>query len=148
MSIKHNLVSGLLLLYGSMAVGHEGHGHSGLPAAPHGGKVKEAVGDANKKGGHADLYCEFTHTNKVLKVYPLTLADDSFDSLSPKEQLSNVEVKVEYPRSKKTETLTVSIGDEAIEGQLVPKEPNRYLVHVSALFGKKSRRCKFQFEGK
>lgn len=148
--IKRTFLLGVLAV-GPVALAHEGHGVPGaLPPPPNGGVVEEAkhtVAHAHD-GKEAELFFEATYKDKTLKVYPLLLKPDNtsvYSPLSPKE-MEKVEVKIELPRKKATETLKVSVGQAAIEAPFDSKGANRFIVHVSALHNKEVKTAKLQIE--
>ena len=133
---------------------HDGHAIPGsLPPAPHGGNVQEA---SHKEKGHAhegadevELFFEAVYKDKILKVFALGLpAKDpsSFTSLSPKTELTNIQIKVENPRTKKMETINPQVGDDAVTAKFDMKGANRFIVHVSADHKKETKAAKIQLE--
>lgn len=134
---------------------HEGHGVPGaLPPAPHGGVVQEA--EHKEKHVHegkeeAELFFEAVYKGKDLKVYPLALLSgntNTFSSLSPAKDLSKINLKVEFPRIKKTVTLKFNTNGEAIHSTLDTKGANRFVVHVSAEHAKEVKVARIQIENK
>jgi len=152
-SIINLIATVTFLSTGVMA--HEGHGIPGaMPPAPHGGVVQEAShlgADVHQGKEEAELFFEAVYDQKALKIYPLALKPGNtnlFVSLSPQSDLTSVVVKVEFPRSKKTELLKVDVQKEFILAEFDSKRANRFFVHVSATHEKESKAGKIQIENK
>lgn len=128
------------------ALAHAGHDREGLPIGLHRGNVEIIKGIETADG--MEIYAEATVSDGTLKVYLLTLKKGAseFTAFSTKTELKNVELKVEYPRAKKTEKLSATVKDDSIEASLTPKEPNRFLVHLSTTYRSKKGMAKIQFE--
>lgn len=128
------------------ALAHAGHDREGLPVGLHHGNVEIIKGIETADG--MEIYAEATVSEGTLKVYPLTLKKGAseFTALSPKTELKNIELKVEYPRAKKTEKLSATVKEDSIEAPLIPKEPNRFLVYLSMTYRSKKGMAKIQFE--
>jgi len=132
---------------------HEGHDTPGaLPPSPHGGVAAEAEHKvAHKEGAPEDeLFFEAVYKNRKLEIYPLLLSPQNtaiFKELSPKE-LKTVEVKVEFPRTKKIENVSFALGEKAIEAKFDPKGANRFVVHVSASHKNEVKVAKVQIESR
>lgn len=125
------------------AFAHEGHEHAPVvPSAPHGGKLKEAIG---LQKGETQLYFEAVFQDPTLKIYPLTLNGPAFKSLPPKD-LSKVAVEVEFPRSGKRNKIDMRTGPESLEAVVNPKGANRFVVSVTAVHKGETKKAKIQME--
>lgn len=139
-----------LLAVSTVALAHEGHGVPGaLPPPLHGGVIHEAEHKVahTEDGKEVELFYEVVYKGKTLEVYPLGLPPENttmFVPLSPKKDLKNVNLKVEFPRSKKTETLKPSLLDEVLKAELDAKGANRFIVTVNALHGNEEKTAKIQ----
>ena len=146
-----------LMLFICKARAHEGHGIPGaLPPAPNGGVVQEAehasedLHSGNEKE-ETELFVEVVYKNKEIVVYPLTLdpkKPTAFTKLSPTKDLSNIVLKAEFPRQKKTETLVAKIENDAIRAPFDSKKSNRFIVHLATEFKKENKIAKVQIEAK
>lgn len=132
---------------------HEGHDNPGaMPPAPHGGMVKEAAHKvAHKEGAPEDeLFFEVTYKNNELKIYPLLLSPENtktFKKMSPGD-LAKTEIKVEFPRAKKTDSIAVVPGPDAFAGKFDAKGANRFIVHVLTHHNKEEKLAKIQLENR
>jgi len=142
---------------------HEGHGIPGaLPPAPHGGTVQEAThnepeGEHEHEHEHegkgepeeAELFFEGVYKGTELKIFPLSLTPGntaSFVKLSPKGTLTNVSLKIEYPRAKKTELIKANIADDAVMASFDARSVNRFIVHITADHDKETKSAAIQIE--
>lgn len=147
--MKNNSLKRLLVLVGFLtavavvpsAIAHEGHGVPGsVPPAPHGGKLKEAA------GGKAELFYEVTYKGTDLKIYPLRITEQGiFEAVAPKE-LSKISVKAENPRTKKSEVLTTTSSDDALEAKYAVKGSSRFFVHVASTYKSEVKNATIQVE--
>jgi hypothetical protein len=144
-------IAAIFLVTLSTSYAHEGHGTPGaLPAAPHGGIVQEA--EHHGTGEHhgkeeRELFFEVVYKNKELSIYPLTLGTgNSFTALSAKNDLTNVKLKIEHPRSKKVETPKFEVLENMIRTNFDAKSTNRFIVYLIADFEKESKNVKIQIE--
>lgn len=153
-TIKRLISVALLLLGSSGLMAHEGHDTPGvLPLPLNGGKLGEAVHkhDPSKKGDEKELFFEVVFKGKEVRVFPLVLTgkkNDSFKKLSPKKDLKDIKVSAEFPRSKRTETLKVSLSDDKILAPLDPKREYRFFLNVSAMHEGELKVAKIQVEKK
>lgn len=163
------------LLFTALSFAHEGHDMPGaMPPAPHGGEVKAAEepegehhhdekkegkeehhddekGEA--KGGHdhaeeKEVFFEVVYSNKLVKVYPLTLDPKNpkiFSSL-PAQAFSNVEMRIELPREKKIETVKVNTKESYFEAAFDSKAAFRFFAHISGKFEGEEKKAKIQVE--
>lgn len=132
---------------------HEGHGVPGaLPPAPHGGILKEAdhvtghMHAPNKE--EVELFFEAVYKDKKLSVFALALEPSNtstFKTLSAKTDLSGVTMKIENPRTKKTEVVKPVIG-ESIDLPYDAKGTNRFLIHLEVEHAKEKKKGKIQIE--
>jgi len=132
---------------------HEGHdAPGGLPPAPNGG----VVGEASHKVAHAadaaeeELFFEVVVQDKTVKVFPLALDPKNtsvYKKLSPSD-LAKMELKAEFPRTKKTESLKVTAGADAFEAPFDSKGANRFFIHVNATQKNEVKTAKIQVEKK
>lgn len=137
--------------HGKEEKGHE-HAHE-----DHGKEAKEAghSHDENEKGGkheeheeEATLFFEAVYKDKLLTLYPLVLPPTQkvvFEALAPKA-LSNISVRIEFPRAKRFEDITMATGDVAYTARFDSRGANRFLVHVSVTHGGERKRAKVQVE--
>lgn len=153
----------IALLVSVRGIAHEGHGIPGaLPPAPHGGTVQEAThnepeeehehGHEHGEGGEkeeAELFFEGVYKGTELKIFPLALMPGntaSFVKLSAKEALSNVSIKIEYPRAKKTEVIKATLAEDAVVATLDARAVNRFIVHITADHDKETKSSAIQIE--
>lgn len=165
--MKSYLLLGLLFTAFSLA--HEGHDMPGaMPPAPHGGEVKAAEepegehhhdgkeakdddhekGEAHEHGEEKEVFFEVVYANKLVKVYPLTLDPKNpkiFSSL-PTKSFSAVEMKIELPREKKTESVKVTVQESHFEIAFDPKKAFRFFTLVSGKFEGEEKKAKIQVE--
>jgi len=132
---------------------HEGHDVPGaLPPAPHGGVVKEAehkVAHAHDKN-EAEVFLEVKFGEGKLEIFPLLLEPTNtatFKNMTTAE-FAVSEVKVEYPRTKKTETIKVNAEGNGFSTTFAPKSPGRFFVLVSGTHNKEVKTAKLQVEPK
>lgn len=132
---------------------HEGHGIPGaLPPAPHGGVVQETEHKSENKHSAAEeveLFFEAVYKDKELNIYPLTLAagnTTTFTALSPTKDISNVVLKIEFPRTKKMELLKTTVTGNSIRAPFDAKNLNRFIIHVSATQKNELKATKLQIE--
>ena len=132
---------------------HEGHGLPGsLPPPIHpGGKIKEAEHKGTHQAGkeEKELFFEVDYKDNALKIHPLTLMPPNTTSwvkLSPKTDISNVGVKIENPRTKKTEAMKPTIGDEFIETPYDLRGSNRFIVYLTATHDNELKEARVQIE--
>lgn len=137
MILKISILSGLLA-FGAFA--HEGHETPGaLPPAPHGGKVGAAECDPSMKDHSKEKYEVFLEAKvvgSVLNIYPLGLGGDStkvFKTLKPSDTLKISELKIEFPRSKKTLNVPAKTLEDRWEVALENATERRFLVHAKVL---------------
>ncbi len=148
-------VSLAVFCWAKLGLAHEGHGMPGaLPPPPHGGVVQEALHQAahNHAGSaeEVELFFEATYRDKELKIYPLALLPNktnSFAALSPAE-LSKLSVKLEYPRTKKTEAVSFKVVGDSLVANVDPKGANRFIVHIAADHAKEAKVAKVQLENR
>lgn len=145
----HLTAVALAVLVSVKTVAHEGHDQPGaMPSAPHGGKLKEASGGTNR-GSESELFFEAVFEDSSLKLYPLTLTDGSaFKALSPKKDLSNLSVEIEFPRAGKRAKLPVTSGADVLEATVNTRGAKRFLVLVSATHKGETKKTKLQVEMK
>lgn len=101
------------VLFASGVQAHEGHDHNG-PAgvqAPKGGTIR----------GREEDFIEVVSKGKDIKVY---FYDKDLKPLDP--ALFTTTAKVQLPRVKKTEDLTLTLKDNALEGSYDAKKTHRY----------------------
>lgn len=141
---------GLLMLGLSMAApAHEGHDQpAGMPSALHGGKVKESTG-GTKKGSEAELFFEAVYEEPNLKLYPLTTDEHgAFKALSPKKDLSNVAVEIEFPRAGKRAKTAYTQTADSFDATVATKGAHRFLVIINASHKGETKKTKVQVETK
>lgn len=142
-NVTTSVLLSLFLAISSSA--HEGHDSPGaLPAAPHGGKVKEAMVKGGKKSA-GELFFEVTFENKKLTVYPLVLAIDSKDfEPAPKAEVGKVVIRV---KAKSGETkLSLKPTANALESSFDSKGLNWFDVYISAVHKDEPKEAKIHFE--
>lgn len=145
----------LVAVFSLVSHAHEGHDMPGaLPPAPHGGVVKEAghTGVVQHHGKEeTELFFEVVYKGNELSVYPLALPvgkTNIFVPVSPKNALTKIELKVEFPRTKKRETLSAKVDTDAIRASFDSKGANRFILHVAAEYEKEQKLAKVQIERK
>lgn len=148
------LIVGIFILSVSLAYGHGDHSVPGaLPPAPHGGIIKEAdhAGKDEHEGKEeeTELFFEAVYKNMSISLYPLTILPNNtnmFKGLSASKDLSKVNLKIEIPRLKKTESVQVKILEDSITASFDPKKANRFIIHVTAEYQKEVKTAKIQVE--
>lgn len=152
MRILPSLVLGLSLFL-APANAHEGHKEPGaLPPAPHGGVLGEAEHTVKHLPDpkETELFFEAKFVSGELELYALGLEATNtatFKTVAP-EDVSPIKVKVEYPRTKKTEEVKLSPTDAGFKTKFTPKSPGRFIVHVSGTHNKEVKTAKLQVEPK
>lgn len=129
------------------AAGHEGHDQPGaMPSAPHGGKVKESTG-GTKQGSETELFFEAVFEEPSLKLYPLTTDEHgAFKGLSPKKDLSNSSIEIEFPRAGNRTKTKFTHGADFLEASVATRGAKRFLVIVNATHKGESKKTKLQVE--
>ena len=135
----------LAALLGVPSFAHEGHNSPGaLPAAPHGGKVKEAMAKGGKKSSK-ELFFEVVYEDKKVTVYPLVLTSDNKDfQAAPKNEVGKIGVRVKYSKGEKK--LSLKPASNALETSFDAKGLNWFDVYVSAEHGTEPKEAKIHFE--
>ncbi|MEZ4750376.1 MAG: hypothetical protein R3B54_07045 [Bdellovibrionota bacterium] len=152
--MKRMIVAVTFVVLNTASYAHEGHDTPGvLPLPLHGGKLGEAThsGGHNHEGKEKELFFEVVFKGKEVRLFPLILTgkeNDSFESLSPKRDLKDITVTAEFPRSKRSESLKLDVGDEQILAAVDPGREYRFFVNVSALHKGEKKTAKIQVERK
>jgi hypothetical protein len=149
--IKASLLAVSLLLV-VPAYAHEGHDSPGaLPAPPNGGKVAEASHSAAHEGGaeERELFAEAKLQGSLLRIYALGLDAKNtkvWMPLPPSAALTLTDVKVEMPRAKKTNAVSVHATAGGWEGDIGAIKDRRIVVVATFLDGKEKKQAKIQLE--
>lgn len=130
-----------------------------LPPAPNGGIVAEAEAPMGAGESESEItevesekvYWEGTYdwetkrvTLHLLQIVPPITA--IFSSLSPKEYLSNVSVRIERPREKLFEDVSFVVGDDSVVIDYDTRGISRFIVHVSAAHMSQIKTAEIQIE--
>lgn len=137
----------------SLLKAHEGHDVPGaLPPAPHGG----VIGEAEHKTAHAhdkneaEVFLEVKAAGGKLEIYPLLLEASNtatFKTMAATDFKVD-SVKVDYPRTKKSEAVKVTPEANGFTTAFAPKSPGRFLVTVTGTHNNEVKVAKLQVEPK
>lgn len=129
--------------------GHENHEKE--EKAQHAHEKSEGSHDEKKESHEeeeAEIFFEVVYANKTVKVYPLTVSpkNPKIYAALPTNVFSEVSLKIELPRQKRTEILKVKTTDSYFEAAFDPKSVFRFFAHVSAKHENEEKKAKIQVE--
>ena len=137
----------------------EEHGHDHGKEAhndedEHGHDHKEEKSGSSKKEPSLEYFFEATYTNGKLTVYPLALDEENpkeFILINAEGNLSNLRVSVEFPRSKRTESVTMQLirdekGGDNWQGKVPESKDIRFFVNVQANWKGVERKSRIHLE--
>lgn len=141
--------------------GHDEHGMRapGEESKEHADHEEHKEGE-EKEGAHeeAELYFEgvFDAKTSLLEIYPLTIdpkSPNEFALKSPSKDIADLTVKIEFPRSRKTESIALEIKKDDQKGEhwagKVPANKDiRFYVHLSTVAESEKKIAKIHLEKK
>ncbi len=161
-----NLLGTIGLCY--LAGAHEGHDMPGaLPPPPHGGRVAQAAevgehdheseasekheGEGKPAHAHteeAELFMEAKLSGEDFTVYALELKEGSktFKSIGPSQELAVAEVKIEFPRSKRTVATSLTVDGDHWVGKVQMNKDRRFIAHIKMIQKNEEKISKIQIE--
>ncbi len=174
-----SILTFLVVLSGSfysISFASDGHDHGApgaLPFAPHGGKLgasthneaeekheepEEGHGENHAHEEEAELFFEgaYLANSNTVEIYPLALDPKNpkeFLQKSPTKDFSDIQAKIEFPRSHKFEAITLEIIKDPQKGEFwtgkVPFNKDiRFFVHLEVNEGGEKKIAKIHLEKK
>jgi len=133
----------------------EGHDHAEGDGHNHGDEKKGAA-KSESASSKVDYFFEATYSNEQLRIFPLQLDQKNmkeFIIVDPEKGISDFSVKIEFPRSKVTQTAELKImKDPRLGTHWVGKIPNnkdiRFFSHISAKWDGEVRKASIHLEKK